>query len=200
MPLNAKQKAFCQNYIQCLNATTAYLQVYDCKDETARRSASDFLTNPDIQNYIAQLQAESSLRTEVSQDKIIKELAHLAFSDLTNLVEFEEGRVTIKSSKKLTRDVTSSIKKFTVTRRFNKQENTETVETTIEVHDKIRSLDKLMQYLGMTSDFNLMMAIARRYGWNLFLDENGTLQAVRLEDSIDLPESTNNSAMPRTNN
>lgn len=198
MPLNAKQKAFCQNYIQCLNATAAYLQAYNCSNETAQRNSSDLLRNTEIQDCISQLQAESSLRTEVTQDKIIKELAHLAFSDLTNLVEFEEGNVKIKSSKKLTRDVTSSIKKFTVTRRFNKQEKTETVETTIEVHDKIRSLDKLMQYLGMTSDFNLMMAIARRYGWNLFLDENGTLQAVRLPDSdssIDLSESTNNSAM-----
>lgn len=181
--LPPKQKKFCEEYCKTLNATASYMIAFDCDRETARKHSHILKQNVDIQAEIGRIQAASSIRTEVSQDKVLKELAHVAFSDITDIVEFRNNEVIVKDSRELSRDITSSIKKFTISRSRNTKENTETIETKIEVHDKMRALDKLSSYLGMTNDFNMMMATARKYGFHLYLDKNGNLRSERIENA-----------------
>ena len=53
MKLTEKQKAFCDYYIESLNATESYKRAYECKnDSTARTNSSRMLTNANIKNYI----------------------------------------------------------------------------------------------------------------------------------------------------
>ena len=56
--LNNKQKVFCREYVKNgNNGTQAYMKAYpDASEESARRLASQLLTNIDIQNYIKELQ------------------------------------------------------------------------------------------------------------------------------------------------
>ena len=65
MKLTEKQKAFCDYYIESLNATESYKKAYpNCKkDATARTNSSKLLTNTNIKKYIdAQLQQMQSNR------------------------------------------------------------------------------------------------------------------------------------------
>ena len=65
MKLTEKQKAFCDYYIESLNATESYKKAYpNCKkDATARTNSSKLLTNPNIKKYIdEQLQRMQSNR------------------------------------------------------------------------------------------------------------------------------------------
>lgn len=51
--LTEKQKAFCDYYIQTLNATESYLKAgYSVNEPTARANASRLLTKANIKNYI----------------------------------------------------------------------------------------------------------------------------------------------------
>lgn len=65
MKLTEKQKAFCEYYIESLNATESYKKAYpNCKkDATARTNSSKLLTNTNIKKYIdEQLQQMQSNR------------------------------------------------------------------------------------------------------------------------------------------
>ena len=53
MKLTEKQKAFCDYYIESLNATESYKRAYGCNnDATARTEGSKNLAKPNIKNYI----------------------------------------------------------------------------------------------------------------------------------------------------
>lgn len=58
--LTGQQAKFCQLYAVEQNGTAAYLAAYPkSSEESARRSASDLLTNPDIQSEIARIRQEA---------------------------------------------------------------------------------------------------------------------------------------------
>ena len=53
MKLTEKQKAFCDYYIESLNAAESYKRAYVCKsDNTARTNGSRLLTNANVKSYI----------------------------------------------------------------------------------------------------------------------------------------------------
>ena len=54
--LTAKERAFCESYVQNYNACQAYLSAYDCKLDTAKSAGWKLLSRPAIINYIKELQ------------------------------------------------------------------------------------------------------------------------------------------------
>lgn len=53
MKLTEKQKAFCEYYIESLNATESYKKAYNCTNETtARTNGAKNLQKPSIKKYI----------------------------------------------------------------------------------------------------------------------------------------------------
>ena len=97
------QKRFCDEYLIDLNATRAYKVAYPrCKkDETARANSSRLLTNANIQEYIKQRQEELQEETKVTQQKVIDELAAIAFFNIKNIYN-ENG--SLKSVKEMDED------------------------------------------------------------------------------------------------
>lgn len=80
--LTAKQERFCREYIIDLNATQAAIRAGYSK-KTANRIASENLSKLDIQKKIQELQQERAERTEITQDKVLKELAGIGFAPIT---------------------------------------------------------------------------------------------------------------------
>ena len=80
--LTEKQKRFCEEYLIDLNATQSYLRAgYKAKsNEIARVESHKLLTKPNIQQYIEELRAEQSKRTEITADKVLGELGSVAFN------------------------------------------------------------------------------------------------------------------------
>ena len=54
--LTAKERAFCESYVKTYNAGQAYMEVYDCKKNTALSDGYKMLKRPAIINYIKELQ------------------------------------------------------------------------------------------------------------------------------------------------
>lgn len=83
MALTEKQKRFCDEYLIDLNATRAYKEVYkNCKkDEAAAVNGSKLLRNAKVVEYLDNQMKERENRTKITQDKVLKELAAIAFMD-----------------------------------------------------------------------------------------------------------------------
>ena len=78
--LTAKQERFCREYIIDLNATWAAIRA-GYSEKTANRIASENLSKLDIQEKIRQLQQKIEARTEITQDKVLNELANIGFAE-----------------------------------------------------------------------------------------------------------------------
>lgn len=110
MKLTEKQRRFVEEYLIDLNATQAYLRAgYSAKNENvAGVEAHKLLRNPKIDKAIQEAMDERSKRTEITADRVLKELAHIAFDDIKNYLEFypdEDSkygvRIDIKDSREI---------------------------------------------------------------------------------------------------
>ena len=75
MALNAKQEAFCREYIVDLNATQAAIRA-GYSEKTANRIASQLLSKVDIQERNSELLKERSNRTQITADWVLEQAAN----------------------------------------------------------------------------------------------------------------------------
>ncbi len=80
--LTAKEKAFCEAYVECYNIKEAYIKAYNNTNlETARSNGSQVLKRPRVKAYIAQLQKEAFERAMITPERIANKLADIAFAE-----------------------------------------------------------------------------------------------------------------------
>lgn len=140
--LTEKQKRFCEEYLIDLNATRAYMAAYPrVKNEnTAAACASENLRKPKVKEYLDERKKDRQKRTEITQDRVLRELATIAFTNATEIVSYDRGgHVRIKATEDLGKDekkIIAGIKEG--------QWGTE-----VKFHDRLRALELLMKHLGM---------------------------------------------------
>lgn len=138
------QKIFCDEYLIDLNATRAYKVAYPKvkKDETANVNGSRLLRNAKVQSYIEEKMKKREKRTQVTQDKVVKELAAIAFSNATDFAEIKKGCVYIKDTSELDESAKKSI--------IGIKEGKEGIE--VKMANKVDALTTLGRHLGMFKD------------------------------------------------
>lgn len=92
MALTPKQKRFCEEYLIDLNATQAAIRA-GYSPKTAEQTASRLLRNVKVQEYIAKRQKELSRSTQITQERVIKELALIAFSNNADYARVVEKKM-----------------------------------------------------------------------------------------------------------
>lgn len=139
-----KQKLFVNEYLIDFNATQAYLRAgYKAKDEKiAAVEGLKLLRKPNIQIEIEKRMEDREKRTEVTQDKVVKELARLAFTDRTSIVKVTSGSLRIKSFDELTEDQKACIS--------GAKETKFGIEVTF--YNKEKALEMLGRHLGLFND------------------------------------------------
>jgi len=92
------QKIFCNEYLIDLNGTRAYKAAYKniTKDETAKSAASRLLTNVNVRAYLDKRMADREKRTEITQDRVLKELAKIGFADIKDYLEYRTEKGIIE--------------------------------------------------------------------------------------------------------
>ncbi len=90
--LTPKQKRFIEEFLLDLNGTAAYKRAgYNAKGHGAEVNAAKLLSNTEVASAISAAQAERSRRTEVTADRVIQELAAIAFADPRKLFNANGG-------------------------------------------------------------------------------------------------------------
>ena len=148
------QKRFCDEYLIDLNATRAYKVAYKrCKkDETANVNGSKLLRNAKVKEYIAQKQAEIQKRTEITQDRVLKELAKIAFGDIRKLYT-DNG--ALRNIVDLEDDIAGAISSLETLEKYEGYgEDRERIGDTqkVKMLDKTKALELLGRHLGIFND------------------------------------------------
>ena len=140
-----KQKRFVEEYLIDLNATQAAIRAGYSPD-TAKEIGAQNLTKLNISAAIAKAMAERSKRTGVNQDRIVLELAKIAFVNPAEFTDVENGAILGNASP----DDTAAIQSVKV-KRFSTKDGDGT-EREIRFHDKLRALELLGRHVGMWND------------------------------------------------
>jgi phage terminase small subunit len=90
---NEKQERFCQEYLFDNNATKAYMRAYPgTKPESADTAGPRLLGNVRISERIQELREARGKRTQVTQDRVVQQLANIAFAELGLVCTWSEAK------------------------------------------------------------------------------------------------------------
>lgn len=95
--LTVKQKIFVDEYLIDFNGTRAYKIAYPNvkNDNTAGQLASRLLKNAKIGPYIEERMKDRQRRTEITQDRVLNELAKIAFADIKDYLEYRTEKTVV---------------------------------------------------------------------------------------------------------
>ena len=165
--LTDKQRLFCLHYIRCFNATKAYKKAYGCSYDVANSEGYKLLVNPCIKEEIKRLKQNRLNRELMDESDIFQKYMDIAFSDITDYVEFGQeevpvmavyGPVQVKDEK--------TGKKKTLTKRVNvvRFKDSEEIDGTIisevkqgkdgasiKLADRMKALDWLAEHMDMAT-------------------------------------------------
>lgn len=142
--LTEKQQRFVDEYLIDLNGTQAAIRAgYSAK--TANEQASRMLANVSIQQAVSEAMAERSKRTGVNQDRIILELAKIAFLKMTDVVD-SEGRIKENASE----DDLACIE--SIKYKHSDTETGSSTEREVKTASKLKAMELLGKHLGMWND------------------------------------------------
>ncbi|NMG11870.1 terminase small subunit [Brasilonema sp. UFV-L1] len=179
--LTPKQEKFCQEYFLLGNAQKAYMRAgYRTQGNAAYTEGYRLLKNPLIKARIKELQESEALRYAGSRLRLMRELERIAYAQITDVCEFKGTSVVTKNSEDLDEDVRAAIAEVVATK----------TGVAVKMHSKTDALGKLMKILGLSGDLNLAIAILRRYGLNLVIEDGRW----RLLDEQAQPEQLEESA------
>lgn len=137
--LTEKQKRFVSEYLIDLNATQAAIRAGYSK-KTADRIGAELLGKTWVAAAIREAIDRRQKRVEITQERVLQELAAIAFASGADFAEVSEnGSVNIIPTKELAQDkrkAIASIKKG----RYG---------TEVSTYDKVRALEMLGKHLGM---------------------------------------------------
>lgn len=139
-----KQKIFSDEYLIDLNATRAYKAAYPHvkNDKTAAAAAARLLRNVKVVSYIEERMQDRQKRTEITQDRVLQELAAIAFARTTDFVQIVNDRVLLTDTSKLSEIQIRAIAGI--------KEGKNGIE--LKLNDKEKALELLGRHLGMFKD------------------------------------------------
>lgn len=174
MALTEKQKRFVAEYLVDLNATQAAIRA-GYSPKTADRIGPELLGKTCVSDALKKAMSDREKRTEITQDKVLEELARVAFANGTDF-----ARVAVKNGLKIVEIVdTEDVPPEKRSAIAGIKEGKYGIE--VSSYDKVKALELLGKHLGLFDG----------KGGQATETRNNLLDAIRDTEEIDtddLPE------------
>ena len=142
--LTDKQKKFVEEYLLDLNATQACIRAgYSSK--RASEIGYQLLQKTTVSEAISEALAERSRRTGINQDRVIQELARIAFVKITDVID-ANGEIKRNASD----DDLACIESYKV--EDSDSINGSSSKREVKLASKLKALELLGKHLGMFTD------------------------------------------------
>jgi len=160
--LTPKQKRFCEEYIKDCNATQSYIRAgYKVSADVAWAAASRLLGNVKVQAYIQELQGMRSSRTQIDADRVLTELAKIAFSDIKNVFELTEEGLGLKPLDQMSDEVSGAIESLECVTTETEAGSRTVVK--VRLHSKLSALGAIAKLIGMDKEAAIKAVIGMGY-------------------------------------
>ncbi len=138
MALSERRERFVQEFLVDLNATQAAIRA-GYSPKTASEQGARLLTNVRVRSAINTEKKARTERTAISADRVLRELARLAFADLRQAVEWGPASIRLKASTGLDDDTAAAIAEVTKTKDGLR----------VKLHPKLPALEMLARHLAL---------------------------------------------------
>lgn len=142
--LTDQQLRFVQEYVVHLNATKA-AKLAGYSETSAGSIGTQLLSHERIREVLAEKLEARSRRLDVTGDRVLQEVAAMAYANMDDVATWKNERIFLKDSADLSRIHKASIKSLNP--KFDREGNPLGVYVTL--HDKPRAAELLMRHLGM---------------------------------------------------
>ena len=147
--LTKQQQNFVDEYVKdsTRNATECVTRAgYDTK--YPEKMATQLLDNTRIMEEINKIRQPAMEKNKVTQDKIINELALVAFNDMKEFAEWKDRNIILKDSNELG-DMSRAVSSISET-----LNNRGDKALKVKLYDKLKALELLGKYFNMFKDSN----------------------------------------------
>lgn len=153
MALRGKQQRFVDEYLIDRNATQAAIRA-GYSPKTATAIGAENLTKPNIQKAIELGEAELAERTKITQDRVMRELEKIGFSNMLDYITITNEGDPVTDFSTLTRDQAAAISEIVVEEYTEgRGEDARNVKRTkFKLSDKRSALVDMGKHLGMFKD------------------------------------------------
>lgn len=139
--LTDKQAAFVQEYLVDLNATQAAIRA-GYSPRSASELGARLLAREHVQEAVRQAQAQRAERVALTADRVVRELARIAFSDPRDLMEWGPDGVVLRPSAELSAEQAASVAEVAGS----------TSGPRLKKHDKVKALELLGRHIGLFTE------------------------------------------------
>jgi phage terminase small subunit len=140
--INPKQASFVREYLVDLNATQAAIRAgYSAKN--AGKIGPALIGDSRIAAAVQSAMSKRAKRTEITADRVLEEIAAVAFAHMGEYAKWGGEKVTLTDSSEVDPRAVVEVKQ-TVNQFGN--------NVGIKLHDKLGALEKLGKHLGMFKD------------------------------------------------
>lgn len=150
MALTPKQEAFAAGIASGLSQAEAYRKAYPVsrkwKDKSVWEKSSVLASDVNVQARVKELMQKAAAANEVTVERIVRELALIAFGNKKAVMSWGPDGLRLKNSEELSDDAAALV-----------AEVKETVSSTggslsLKTHDKVKALELLGRHVGMFVD------------------------------------------------
>lgn len=154
MALTPKQKIFADEYLVDLNATRAYKVAYSRvkNEETAAAAGARLLRNVKVVEYVQKRMDERAQRTEITQDRVLQELAKLGFFDIRKLFDDSGKPLDITGLDDETAACIAGLEVMDVYEGAGEDKEFVGYVKKYKLSDKLKALELIGRHLGMFKD------------------------------------------------
>jgi len=138
--MNFRAQQFIREYMIDLNGAAAARRA-GYSPHSAGRRAFELLERPDVKAALRRAMAERARRTDITADRVLEELARIAFADLSRLADWGPEGFKLKPSGQLREEDTSAVAFVSLGGRNKTQR--------IRMHNKLSALEALARHLGV---------------------------------------------------
>ena len=138
--MGALQNVKHELFAQALSRGEAQAKAYALAGYIENASnACQLAQRQEIQARVIEINIVRAARADVTADRVLAELARIAFADISQLVTIRDGRAVFTETAQLTPDQRAAIAEISETRDGVK----------VKLHDKVQALEKLGKHLGL---------------------------------------------------
>ena len=143
--MTPRQERFVHEYLIDLNATQAAVRAGYSK-HSVKSSAWRLLARPQVKVAVAEGMAARAARTQVTADRVVQELAAIAFTDLRQVADWGPEGIVAKPAAELNPTAARAVAEV------SESGSGASRRVKVKLHDKKGALDLLARHLGLYLD------------------------------------------------
>jgi len=140
--LSERERRFALAYLACANASEAARRI-GVPARLARGAGFRFLHRPRVAAFLEQEGAALGARARIDAERVLQELARIAFADMRAIADWSKDDVAVKPSGAISDDAGAAIAELRLKPRGRG------LKTKIKLHSKPQALARLARILGL---------------------------------------------------